>query len=210
MFNIRKQFEVDEIDYVALKAALADYANPRMKIRQLLHDKILIRVKKGIYVFSKEHALGFISKEYLANIIYGPSCVSLEYALSYHGLIPERVDTVTSVTPAKQKDFDTPYGHFSYQYIHPGKFPIGVGLVQYNESKQVFMATPEKALADKIYFETDLLLDSQDDIQDYLFSNLRINEGGLKKLNVSSMRCIAAIYANENLTKTVEYLRSRK
>ena len=40
-----------------------------------------------------------LSREVLANLIYGPSYISLEYGLQHYGLIPERVEIVTSVTP---------------------------------------------------------------------------------------------------------------
>ena len=40
-----------------------------------------------------------------------------EYALQYHGLIPERVDLVTSMT-CNRKNFNTPVGRFRYTYLN--------------------------------------------------------------------------------------------
>ena len=61
--------------------------------------------KKGLYIFGKSVALQPYSKEVLANLIYGPSAISLSYALSYYGLIPERVHIVTSITNNRIKTF---------------------------------------------------------------------------------------------------------
>jgi predicted transcriptional regulator of viral defense system len=77
----------EEFDYQILQDALADYSRPRDKIRNLIKKKEIIRVKKGLYVLGDGHRKRPYSRELLANLIYGPSYVSLEYALSYHGLI---------------------------------------------------------------------------------------------------------------------------
>ena len=52
---------------------LADYQRPREKITQLLKNKVLIRVKKGLYVFGEAYKKGPYSLEILSNLIYGPS-----------------------------------------------------------------------------------------------------------------------------------------
>ena len=57
----------------------------------------------------KKHRSELIQLEVLANLIYGPSYVSYEYALTYYGLIPERVFEVTSATTQKNKMFNTPF-----------------------------------------------------------------------------------------------------
>ena len=86
---------VDVFDYTTLVSALSDFRKPRDKITKLLERGTLIRVKKGLYCFNEVLRKRLLSREYLANLIYGPSYVSLEYALAFHGLIPERVETVT-------------------------------------------------------------------------------------------------------------------
>ncbi|MGD0626568.1 MAG: hypothetical protein ABSB32_17880 [Thermodesulfobacteriota bacterium] len=63
----------------------------------MLRRKDIIRVKKGLYIFGETYARRPFSREVLANVIYGPSYVSLDYALHYHGLIPERVEAVISI-----------------------------------------------------------------------------------------------------------------
>ena len=90
--SLRKVIPWEEFDYQALLGALQDYAHPRDKISDLLVKGVIIRVKKGQYIFGDSYRNKPYSREILANLIYGPSCVSLEYALHSHGLTPERPD----------------------------------------------------------------------------------------------------------------------
>lgn len=50
----------------------------------------------------------------IANHLWGPSYISLETALAYWGLIPERVFEISSVTTKPTKTYDTKAGRFSY------------------------------------------------------------------------------------------------
>jgi predicted transcriptional regulator of viral defense system len=59
----------------------------------------LISLKRGIYVFSEKYRTSPLNYISIANILHKPSYVSFEYALSYHGLIPERVYTITTAAP---------------------------------------------------------------------------------------------------------------
>ena len=78
--------------YVYLLDRLKSYKNPRNKIGLMIKKNHIIRVKKGLYVLPAAFG-GKINKFLLANLIYGPSYVSFESALSYWGLIPEKVTT---------------------------------------------------------------------------------------------------------------------
>src|SRR5205085_9208942 len=100
----------EEIDYQFLLSLLLEYARPREKISAWLKSGELIRVKKGLYIFGPQVAQGPYSPEVLANLIYGPSAISLNYALSFYGLIPERVTTITSITNKRNKQFSTAVG----------------------------------------------------------------------------------------------------
>jgi predicted transcriptional regulator of viral defense system len=110
--ELRKKVAGEEFDYQVLMDVLRDYEHPRDKITAMLRQGVIIRVKKGIYVFGEKYSRGPFSREVLANMIYGPSYVSLDYALHYHGLIPERVEAVTSVTSGRGRRFSTPVGLF--------------------------------------------------------------------------------------------------
>ena len=105
----------EEFDYQALMSALSQYASPRDKVTALLRSGVIIRIKKGLYIFGRDYRREPFCRELLANLIYGPSYVSLEYALSYYGMIPERVETITSITSGRARSFVTPVGQFTYR-----------------------------------------------------------------------------------------------
>ena len=67
-----------EVDYQQLETCLQSYSRPRDKISAWLRTGELIRIKKGLYVFSPSISGGSYSLPYLANLIYGPSVVSLQ------------------------------------------------------------------------------------------------------------------------------------
>src|SRR4030065_2491708 len=124
-FFLREKSPPEELDYQTLLNALHGYSRPRAKITALLRDGVIVRVKKGLYVFGEEERRKPLCRELLANLIYGPSCISLVYALATHRLMPERVETVTSVTCGRSRAFDTPVGRFTYRMISLEAFPVG-------------------------------------------------------------------------------------
>ena len=69
--------------HLVLIEELKDYRNPAMKINGMLKTGELTRVVRGLYE-TDPHTPGYL----LAAAIYGPSYLSFEYALAYHGLIP--------------------------------------------------------------------------------------------------------------------------
>ena len=85
--QMRRNIGGEVFDYQVLLDVLAEYRKPRDRITRLLAGGVIVRVKKGLYCFGEPFRRESLSREYLANLIYGPSYVSLEYALSHHGLI---------------------------------------------------------------------------------------------------------------------------
>lgn len=81
-----KNILCEEFDYQTLLDSLYGYAQSRMKISAMLAKGDIIRVKKGLYILGESLRRRPFCLELLANLIYGPSHVSLEYALHYHGL----------------------------------------------------------------------------------------------------------------------------
>jgi len=191
MEQIRRKIPQEEFDYQMLLHCLKDYERPRDKIRALLKKGAVIRVKKGLYVFGPDYSRGPFSREYLANLIYGPSYVSLDYALSYYGLIPERVETVTSVTCSKNRAFSTPIGRFTYWSIPIDSYRVGVDIIELGERHSFLMATPEKALADKVCRDRGSNIRKVGDFEAYLLENLRIDPGELFRLNLNRLKEIA-------------------
>ncbi len=185
-------FPAGEIDYNYLKSYLSGYKNIRVKINDMLKKKEIIRIKKGLYIPGNKYRRVPVCRETLSNLIYGPSYISLHYALSFYGMIPERTETVTAVTNKRNKVFDTPIGRFSYRYIRPDLYSEGIELIRLDEIHNVLIASKEKAVADLLYFSDTL--ENTEDLMDFLYSNMRIDESELINLRNSSVRRLAKIY----------------
>lgn len=188
----------EEFDYLALLTALCDYRRPRDRITKLLRQGTIIRVKKGLYVFGEADRRVPMHREILANLIYGPSYVSLEYALQCHGLIPERVESVTSVTVNRSRDFTTPLGRFTYRTVPLTAFRAGVQRVEVEKGRAYLLAVPEKALADKLHADP-VPLRARADIEAYLEEDLRIDPAAVRTLQAALLRDYAARYRSRKI-----------
>ena len=189
--TLRNQITHEVFDYQMLLECLSDYAYPRDKITSLLDKGVIVRVKKGLYVFGAAYRKRPVSREILANLIYGPSYISLEYALQHHRMIPERVREVTSVTTGRTRRFSTPLGNFSYRQIPRRLFQVGMDRVSLEDERAFLIATPEKAIADKLYSERGINLYSQREMRRYLMEDLRIEYETLLELNPEKIKEIA-------------------
>ena len=193
--ELRNQIGREEFDYQALLSALSGYASPRDRITSLLRSGVIVRIKKGLYIFGRDYRRRPYCRELLANLIYGPSIVSLDYALGYYGLIPERVETVTSVTSGRARRFETPAGFFTYR---PSPcLSVGAELTGQDDTHYL-IALPERALADHIRNDRRGEGRTQKELEHYLFENLR--------MDISEVRNLNAVLLEE----LAEALRSRK
>jgi len=203
--RIRRTIEHDVFDYQALTEALSRYRKPRDKLTKLLGSGAVVRIKKGLYCFSEDFRKEPISREYLANLIYGPSYVSLDYALSYHGLIPERVDVVTSVTMRRSRGFNTPFGMFSYRMVTGNRYTVGAVLEQ-SGKVSFLIATPEKALFDKVWTDKRFHGVSISDYNSYLTEDLRIDLKALANLDISRAQSIGSRYDSAQIDSLVQFI----
>jgi predicted transcriptional regulator of viral defense system len=204
--QIRRNVAGEVFDYQVLLDALAGYRKPRDRITRLLASGTIVRVKKGLYCFGEAFRKKPLSREYLANLIYGPSYVSLDYALSHHGLIPERVETVTSVTTRRSRDFETPFGAFSYRMLKGSRYAVGA-ILETLDKTPFLMASPEKALVDKVWTDKRFSGLRLSDYDPYLFDDLRIDRQALSRLDDSRLQIIATAYDSAKINKLVRYLK---
>jgi predicted transcriptional regulator of viral defense system len=196
----------EEFDYQALMGALSEYANPRDRVTALLRRGDIIRVKKGIYVFGDGLRRRPYSRELLANLVYGPSFVSLDSALSFHGLIPERIESLTSVTTKRPRSFNTPVGTFIYRQSPRSSFHIGID--RREEGEVAFLiATPERALADKIRDERGAGQRTRADMARYLLEDLRIDRAGFEQMDPSHLDELAAALRSRKVALAAGLLR---
>jgi predicted transcriptional regulator of viral defense system len=207
--DLRRDIPGEEFDYQSLLGALKEYERPRDKITALLRRGVIIRVKKGIYVFGQRYARQPFSREVLANMIYGPSYVSLEYALHYHGLIPERVEAVTSVSVGRNRRFATPVGLFLYSTAPLKAYQIGIDQAEV-DGRTFLIATPEKALCDKIYNDRGTGIRSQTEMREYLLAGLRVDPESLKRLDADVVGDVGQRYRSRKIRLLSNLIRSSR
>ena len=203
---LRSSVRGEVFDYQVVMNALSEYSKPRDVVTRLLSRGILVRIKKGLYCFGKAYRRRSVERAYAANLIYGPSYISLEYALYFYGMIPEMVYTVTSVTTKRSKEFDTPLGNFYYRMLSGNRYSNGFTLHS-TEASSFLIATPEKALVDKVWTDSRFDGAKVSDFEHYLTEDLRIEKKALRKLNRDDMMDICESYDSakiRNLTKCLE------
>lgn len=206
--ELRRKIRSEEFDYQLLLDILRHYSQPRDKITKLIRKGVIIRVKKGLYIFGPDYAGSPYSPEILANLIYGPSYISLDYALNYYGMIPEKTVTLTSVTSGKKRVFQTPVGRFTYQAVPLAYYRVGIDMIEAGENRSFLMATREKALADKIYQGEGSDIRNIRDIETYLTRHLRIDPASLSQLSYPRMAEIVKRSRLKRLSILSEFIRT--
>ena len=132
------------LDAVAVRHLLGGLSDRRGKIARMLAAGELISLRRGLYATRRD-----IDPRCLASTIYGPSYVSYETALEWHGLIPEAVREIVSATPRRGRVFENELGRFRYFRIPKAVYPVGIQRV--TESDLPFLiASPTKAICDRI------------------------------------------------------------
>jgi hypothetical protein len=189
--------------------ALKGYRKPRDVVSSLLKKGHIIRVRKGLYFLGSLWQKQQVSPEMLANLVYGPSAISLDYALAWYGLIPERVDTLTSITTGRSRIFDTPAGRFSYTCMSEKRFTTGLTL-QESPSGNWLIAEPLKALADKIWTDKRFRPTSPASYTVYIFEDLRIEEATLNGLyTTEKVQTLSDAYASRKIDWLTEFLQKK-
>ena len=178
--------------HLVLMDELKSYASPAKKIERMVKTGELTRVVRGLYE-TDPHTPGYL----LAASIYGPSYLSFEYALAHYGLIPEAVHQFTSASFDKKraKQFETPFGVFSYRDVPEEAFPYGIQPLIEN-GYGFRLATPEKALCDELYKLSPCA--NRVELEQLLFEDLRIERQAFLELDLAEMEQLAALYQTKN------------
>lgn len=182
---------------------LRQYRNPIVKILNMVKKEELIQIVRGLYETDST-----IPGYYLASVIYGPSYLSFEFALSYHGLIPEAVYHFTSATfnKRRRKAYENYYGLFTYRDVPKLAFSQGTVLHQENGYSFV-LAKAEKAICDTLYtFEP---CSNQKELLALMFDFLRFDQSIFDDLDFRLMIDLAQYYQTKNLKLLVKYLEKK-
>ena len=175
--------------YAMMIEELSEYSAPANKLGRMVKEGSCVQIMKGLYE-TERMTPGYL----LAGSIYGPSYLSFDFALSRYGLIPEAVYAFTSATFEKKNI--TPFGTFTYRDVPSAAYPYGVKVER--EGEYIYLiATPEKALCDKLYSEPPVR--NKKELTDLLFEDLRIEEMGFAKLDKRDLLDLCELYHCTNL-----------
>lgn len=210
ILDLSKQIGLNVFTVEMIKGILQkEYEQPILKINAMVKKGELLRLKRGVYALAadyRNHPLNLIAT---ANMLHKPSYVSYEYALSYHGLIPERVYTVTSATTYRSEEYSTALGHFSYTKIPSKVYSIGLEWKSDENDGGHMLATPEKALCDTIYADKRITHLTRNEIEHYLEDDLRIEWEDLKKLDSLLIWRISMAYSSKTLQTIAAIIKKR-
>ena len=143
----------------------------RSRLTEWIKKGYIQKLKNGYYMFTDisvtDHVLYFIS-----NVVYDPSYISLEMALSCYGFIPESVYGVTAVTSRKTNTIESPVAMLIYHHIKP---TLMMGYCVVNSVRYPYkIACPEKAILD--YFYLNAHIEAVADFDEMRFNCYEINQ----------------------------------
>jgi len=167
---------------------LKDYKRPNDKILELKAQGFLESLKKGVYIAGPSVTDKKPDVLLVGNHLLGPSYVSVETALSYYGLIPERVYEISSMTIKASRSFNTSLGMFPYTRMPLPYYSFGLKTLRLASNQYAMVASPEKALCDKIITTTGLTLRSISSAYNYLVEDMRIDESSLNDLDTDMIK----------------------
>ena len=184
-----------------LNEELRNYTNTGAAISRMVAKGSLIPVRHGLYETDRN-----VPGHCLALPIYGPSYLSFEYALSYYGLIPEGTTRHTNATFRKHrtKEFNTPFGFFSYRDIPDKAYPWHIHLLSEN-GYPFQIAAPEKAVCDKLYTVSPFR--NRHDLEQWLFEDMRFDPGVFFHLDMQKLQQTAALYRTTNHRILISFIR---
>lgn len=154
----------------------------------------VVQLRRNVYVLAKPWRRVEPHPFLVANELHAPSYVSLQSALSRHGLIPEAVPVTTSVTTARPVTLDTPLGRFGYRHLHGGAFFGYVRTAVWGE-QEAFVASAAKALFDLVH------LTPRGDSSEYLES-LRLE--GLSDIPTADLTAVAARWPKPKIARALD------
>ena len=167
-------------------------------IKRAIAKGEIIQIKRGLYTLAKKYQRRGIDLYELSQLIYGPSYVSFESALNYHGWIPEAVYAVTGASAKNAKQFSTPYGVFVYKRIPFPMLFLGVDRIA---SPQVsfLMASPWKALVDYVY-----AYKKEWRSIDPVLKSLRVEKESLENIDHDFLDQMEEIYKNSRVRNFIK------
>ncbi len=175
----------------------------KLLVHRAVTNDDVVRIKPGIYLLPSKYRKSELHPYAVAALLHWPSHISLESALAHHGLIPEAVQQISSVTTSRSRSFSTPLGLFSFQRV-PARYPLaGIELIKLGNHSWAFVSSPLRALADMIYLNRAVSWDK--DGAGYALESLRIEEEDLRAIPTGALDEICDSLSNK---RVVTYLQN--
>ena len=184
-----------------LRKKYSEYTNPLDKIKRDVDNGVLFRLTRGIY----EDNSG-TEPHLLASSILSPSYLSFDWALSYYGLIPEKVFSITSASLniRKNKTYINKFGRYEFSDIPSKAFSEGITYLE-NGDYIVKIATKEKAICDSL--SKWRVVRNIKDLKELLFVDKRIDEEEFALCDFKQMIRLASLYRKTNLDMLIKLIR---
>ena len=172
--------------------------------RAVWHGEVL-RLKPGLYCLAEDYRKSHLHPFALAAVLHSPSHISVESALSHHGLIPEAVYVVSSVTSQRSRSYKTPLGHFSFQRVPTDRLRAGVKIIKVDKSGWTFVAGPIRAIADLVYLRREVQW-KRDGLA-FLTESMRIEEEDLAEISMDDFEEVHDAMRSKRVRKYLVGLR---
>jgi hypothetical protein len=204
---VEKIFHAVEVPDFRLRAAVGRASkseNATMQGLTPLQAGELLRLKPGLYVLAAEYRKTEAHPFVVASLLHGPSHISLETALAHHGLVPEAVYQVASVTSARSRTYPTPVGVFTFQRVPADDPRAGVEAVKLENGAWAFIASPLRAIADMVYLNRRISWEGGG--IGYLTESLRMEPEDLAGLSFRPLESICRSLRNRRTRDYVQGL----
>lgn len=178
-----------------LLAGKVDPAVIRMQLSRWAASGKITQLRRGVYALNPPYQKVQPHPFLVANRLKKATYVSVQSALSFYNLIPEVVNTITSVSTGRTERLENTLGFFEYRHVLPHLF-FGYDLVDLG-SQKAYIATPEKSLLDLIY------LHPASNVEAYIDS-LRLQNA--TSLDQNRLDRYAGIFGKPKIRRAVDYL----
>ncbi|GAP17327.1 type IV toxin-antitoxin system AbiEi family antitoxin domain-containing protein [Levilinea saccharolytica] len=133
---------------------LSGDVNPRLiriQLSRWVKAGKICRIRRGLYAIAPPFQKQLPHPFRVANFLQKASYVSLQSTLSFYGLIPEVMNITTSVSTNRPERLETALGTFEFRHIKR-ELLFGYQMIDLG-GQSAFVADPEKALLDLVYFQ---------------------------------------------------------
>ena len=202
--RLREVLEGDIFTMEELKGIFCPHLNEDALRSKVARAGELVRLRRGLYTFPKYLRKKSLSNFSVANVLYAPSYVSFESALSHHGLIPEAVHTTTSACfQRKNKIFSNELGEFSFDHV-PCR-PFFMEVHKSRERTGELVAGALKALFDLIYIRRKKYATIEEIEEDWRIDREILKEE-VCKVNIGEFSKLAESYKKNNVNNFYKIL----